>query len=192
MKHVLVINGNPDPSPERLSHALARAYHEGAEEAGCLVRHINVGGVQFPLLRNAQEFETEATEKAITEAHGAFLAADHIVIIYPLWLGSAPALLKGYMEQVARGQFLLGKSGRGFPKGRLKGRTARVIVTMGMPVLLYRLLYGAHGVKAFNRSILGLAGIKPVATSLFGAAQIQPPGCNRVIEAVRQLGRKIA
>ncbi|OAI43425.1 hypothetical protein AYO42_06135 [Rhizomicrobium sp. SCGC AG-212-E05] len=96
------------------------------------------------------------------------------------------------MEQVARGQFLLGISERGFPKGRLKGRTARVIVTMGMPVLLYRLLYGAHGVKAFNRSILGLAGIKPVATSLFGAAQIQPPGCNRVIEAVRQLGRRTA
>jgi len=191
VKHVLVINGNPDPSPERLSHALARAYHEGAEEAGCLVRHINVGGAQFPLLRNAQEFETEATEKAITEAHGAFLAADHIVIIYPLWLGSAPALLKGYMEQVARGQFLLGKSERGFPKGRLKGRTARVIVTMGMPVLLYRLLYGAHGVKAFNRSILGLAGIKPVTTSLFGAAQIQAPGCSRVIEEVRRLGRRV-
>ena len=31
MKHVLVLNGNPDPGQDRLTHALARAYHEGAE-----------------------------------------------------------------------------------------------------------------------------------------------------------------
>jgi len=192
MKHILIINGNPDPSSERLSHALARAYHEGAEEAGGIVRHINVGGLTFPFLRTAQEFATEASEQAIIEAKGAFLAADHIVIVYPLWLGSAPALLKAYMEQVGRDDFLLGKSERGFPKGRLKGRTARVIVTMGMPVPIYRFYYGAHGVKAFNRSILGIAGIRPVATSLFGATQIQSPGSDRIVEKVRQLGRRMA
>ena len=34
MRHVLVINANPDPAPEHLSGAFARAYTEGAEAAG--------------------------------------------------------------------------------------------------------------------------------------------------------------
>ena len=93
---------------------------------------------------------------------------------------------------MARGEFLLGKSDGGFPRGRLKGRSARVIVTMGMPTLLYRIFYGAHGVKAFNRSILGIAGIGPIGTTLFGGSQTQPPRCARTIEIVRQMGRRKA
>jgi len=192
MKHILLINGNPDPSPEKLTSALVKAYREGAEEAGSMVRQINVGGIEFPWLRNAQDFAQEATDKAIIDAQGAFLLADHVVFIYPLWLGSAPALLKAYMEQVARGEFLLGKSDGGFPRGRLKGRSARVIVTMGMPALLYRTIFGAHGVKAFNRSILGIARIKPIATTLLGGSQIQGQRCKRAIELVRDMGRRTA
>lgn len=192
MRHVLVLNGNPDPGPERLTHALARAYQEGAEESGCVVRHINVGDLDFPVLRDAGQFEIEPSEKSIIDAHAAFLMADHIAILYPLWLGGPPALLKAYMEQVARNNFLLGKSARGFPSGRLKGRSARVIVTMGMPALIYRLWYGAHGVKAFNRSILNLGGIRPVSTTLFGGVGPKPDHCAAMIEKVRALGRRVA
>lgn len=188
MKHILVINGNPDPSPQRLTHALARAYHEAAQEAGAMVRHINVGGTDFPILRDAGLFTQEPQEKGIIEAQGAFLSADHIVFIYPLWLGGPPALLKAYMEQLARDNFLLGKTERGFPPGRLKGRSARVIVTMGMPTWAYRVLFGAHGVKAFNRSILAMAGIRPVRTTLFGGNAVQEAGAGATIEKVRELG----
>ncbi len=192
MKHVLVLNGNPDPGPDKFTHVLARAYHEGAEEAGCMVRHINVGGEDFPILRNAADFAAEPNEDAVIHAQSAFLTADHIVILYPLWLGGPPALLKAYMEQVARGNFLLGKSAHGFPSGQLKGRTARVIVTMGMPAPVYRLWYGAHGVKAFNRSILNLAGIRPVRTTLFGGIGMKPDRGAAMIEKVRKMGRHAA
>ena len=191
-RRVLVINGNPDPGQDKLTYALARAYHEGAEAAGHLVRHISIGDIEVPILRSAAEFQTQPAEKTIVDAQDAFRAAEHIVFLYPLWLGGPPALLKAYMEQLARNNFLLGVNDGGFPKGQLKGRSARVIVTMGMPALFYRLLYGAHGVKAFNRSILNLAGIKPVATTLFGGKQIQPPGCARTIEKVREMGRRLA
>lgn len=192
MKHILIINGNPDPTAGRLSHALARAYREGAEESGAMVRHINVGALDFPMLRDAAQFTTNPSEAAIVAAQDAFLAADHIVFIFPLWLGGPPAIFKAYMEQVGRNYFLLGRTERGFPPGRLKGRSARVIVTMGMPPVIYRFGFGAHGVKAFNRSILNLAGIKPVRTTLFGGGQIEPRGTARTIEKIRQLGRKMA
>lgn len=157
-----------------------------------MVRHINIGGLDFPVLRAASQFSQEPQEKAIIEAQGAFLSADHIVFIYPLWLGGPPALLKAYMEQLARDNFLLGKTERGFPPGRLKGRSARVIVTMGMPSWAYRVLFGAHGVKAFNRSILAMAGIRPVRTTLFGGRDIQEVRAGATIEKVRKLGWSMA
>lgn len=96
------------------------------------------------------------------------------------------------MEQLARNSFLIGKTEHGFTPARLKGRTARVIVTMGMPPLIYRMVFGAHGVRAFNRSILNLAGIKPVRTTMFGGPQIDARGAARKIEKVRDLGRRMA
>lgn len=192
MKQILVINGNPDPAPERLSSALATAYQEGAEGKDCKVRRLDVGGLDIPVLRKAADFLTQATDRATTEAQEAFLAANHIVLIYPIWLGSPPALLKAFMEQLSRSEFLLKKKGDGFPAGGLKGRSARVIVTMGMPTLLYRTWFGAHGVKAFNQAILGMAGLSPIRTSYFGAAAIAPPRSGQLVEKVRAMGRRHA
>lgn len=192
MRHILVIDGNPDPAPERLSSALAQAYLEGAQSSGCTVQSINVGGIDFPILRKAADFNTEAADSAIKDAQDAFLRAEHIVFFYPLWLGGPPALLKAFMEQVARNQFLLRENKGGFPVGGLKGRSARVFVTMGMPALLYRTMYGAHGVKAFNRSILGMASLAPVRTSYFGGSAITHPNSVRLVEKVRDMGRRKA
>ena len=33
-RHILVVNGHPDPAPERFCAALCDAYEEGAVEAG--------------------------------------------------------------------------------------------------------------------------------------------------------------
>ena len=51
MTKILIINGNPDPSSERLSAALAEAYASGAEAAGHEVRRLTFGKIDFPLLR---------------------------------------------------------------------------------------------------------------------------------------------
>ncbi|NNC65231.1 MAG: flavodoxin family protein, partial [Gammaproteobacteria bacterium] len=50
----------------------------------------------------------------------------------------------------------------------LRGKSARVIVTMGMPAFLYRWYFGAHGLKNLEQSILGFVGIKPVRATLIG------------------------
>src|SRR3989344_3409524 len=75
--------------------------------------------------------------------------AQHIVLFFPLWLGDMPALLKGFLEQVARPGFAFNTEGSN-PFGRkgLTGRSARVVVTMGMPALVYRWYFRAHSVKS--------------------------------------------
>ena len=187
-KHVLIINGNPDPAPERLTSALAKAYHDGAKAGGAIVQQINIGALDFPLLRTAQEFVAAPAEAAIVAARAQILEANHLVFIYPLWLGGVPALLKAFMEQVSRGGFALSTGAHGLPAGNLKGRSARVIVTMGMPASVYRLWFGALGVRAFNRSILGISGIRPNVTTYLGA--LSAPRCLKWIERVRRMGRR--
>lgn len=192
MKKVLVIDGNPDPAPERLTSALAQAYAEGAEVAECSTQRLDVGALKFPLLRTAAEFAAKPACEDILHAQSAFLTADHVAFIFPLWLGGAPALLKGFMEQLGCNQFLLQENKGGFPRGALKGRSASVIVTMGMPPLIYRTLFAGHGVKAFNRSILRLAGFGPIRTHLFGGDAITGPHCPSLIGKVRKLGWRLA
>jgi putative NADPH-quinone reductase len=94
--------------------------------------------------------------------------ADHIVFVYPLWMGDMPALLRGFLEQVTRPGVVMDEPGRLFGNGRLSGRSARLIVSMSMPALVYRWGYGGSGLKTMRRMVLGRAGIRPVRTTLVG------------------------
>jgi putative NADPH-quinone reductase len=87
--------------------------------------------------------------------------------VYPLWLGTMPAVLKAFFEQVFRPGFAFALGGKAWSR-RLKGKSARIVVTMGMPALVYRWYFGAHGLKSLERSILGFCGIGPIRESLFG------------------------
>ncbi|MDQ1812350.1 NAD(P)H-dependent oxidoreductase [Massilia sp. CCM 9210] len=56
-QRVLLIQGHPDAGHAHLCGALERAYGEGALAAGHEVRHIQVAGLHFPLLKRQDEWE---------------------------------------------------------------------------------------------------------------------------------------
>jgi putative NADPH-quinone reductase len=103
-----------------------------------------------------------------------------------------PALLKAFLEQVMRPgiAFAYPEAGKsGFTKTLLKGRSARVVVTMGMPAFLYRLWYFGHGIAGMRRNILNFVGISPVRETLFGMVEGAGDDKRRKwIEAMRTLG----
>jgi putative NADPH-quinone reductase len=167
-RKILVIDAHPDRSRDRLGHALADRYAQAAEAGGHLVQVVRLCELEFPWLRSATEFAARPPGM-IASQQEHFLWADHVVIIYPLWLGSMPALLKAYLEQVMRPGFAFayGK-GKGLPRKLLTGKSARIVVTMGMPSLFYRLYYRSHSVRSLARNILGFVGFKPVSVSLIG------------------------
>jgi len=170
-RKVLIIVGHPDPNPQRFCRALAQYYAEGARSCGHLVRVIDIAALDFPLLRSAAEFEASSPPPTLVDAARAIQDADHLVFIFPLWLGTMPALLKGFLEQVMRPGLAFAypeKDKPGFAKTLLDGRSARVVVTMGMPALFYRFWYLGHGIAGFRRNVLSFVGIKPVRESLFG------------------------
>lgn len=191
-KRILVVDGHPDRSAGHLCEAFARAYTEGAAAAGHLIRHIDLAAVEFPMLRSQKEFESRNVPAELQTAVQDIVWAEHLVFIFPLWLGTMPALLKAFLEQVMRPGVAFEYAAKGgLPKTLLKGRTARLIVTMGMPPIVYRLWFLGHGIATLRRSILNFAGISPVRETLFGmldqASETRRKGW---IEQVRTLGTK--
>jgi putative NADPH-quinone reductase len=189
-KRIAIIQGHPDGGVEHYGHALAQAYQESAQRAGHEVRTIPVASLEFPLIRSPLEFTRDPPPPAIREAQEIIRWAQHLVVVYPLWLGTLPALLKGFFEQTFRYGFALGapKGGR-FPQRLLKGRSARVIVTMGMPAATYRLLFRAHGVKSLDSGVLALSGFRPVRDTLIGSMEsLTPKKRAGWLAEVRELG----
>jgi len=168
-KRIAIIQGHPDRGAVHFCHALAFEYEHCAKEAGHQTKTIQVARLSFPVLRAASEWERDAPCADILEAQRTIAWADHLVIVFPLWLGDMPALLKAFFEQAMRPGFAIGKARPGgMPKKLLAKKSARVIVTMGMPAFFYRLFYRAHSVKNLERNILRFCGISPVRTSLIG------------------------
>ena len=115
--------------------------------------------------------------------------ANHIVILYPLWLGDLPAMLKALLEQVARPGFAIEAQDNGRYRKMLKGKSARVIVTMGMPAAAYSLFYRAHSVKSFKRNILQFVGISPVRISIIGSVGGSEGNHGKWLRKIERLGR---
>lgn len=168
-RRIVIIQGHPDTHPVHFGHALAQAYAQGAQQGGHELRLITVATLDFPLLRTKEDWEHGTPPAAIADCQQTIAWADHLVIIYPLWLGAMPALLKAFLEQALRPGFALGSTTTGkLWEKKLKGKSARLIVTMGMPALFFRWFYGAHSLKTLQRNILAFCGIGPIKHTLIG------------------------
>jgi putative NADPH-quinone reductase len=187
-KRILIINGHPDPRPERLCAGLAEAYAKGALEAGHEVRRIDVGALDFPLIRDAAAFIEVEPPPVIARVQEDVRWADHLFLVHPLWLGSAPALLKGFFEQVFRYGFAIQPGGKGM-SGLLRPRSVRTVVTMGMPAFAYSLIFGAFGVRGFERGVLQLSGMNPVRHTFLGHVDGTSGRRARWLEQMHRLGR---
>lgn len=191
-KRILIIQGHPDASQHHLCHALEDAYAQGAVTAGHEVKHVNVATLDFPLLRSEREWEKGVLPHSLDEAQASIKWAEHILLFFPLWLGDMPALLKGFLEQVARPGFAFARDGNNplAHKG-LSGRSARVVVTMGMPAAVYRWYFRAHSIRSLERNILGFVGITPVNETLIGmVGNMEAATASKWLDKLEQMGAR--
>jgi putative NADPH-quinone reductase len=188
-RRIALIDGHPDGNPQRFCHALANAYAEAAA-AGHEVRRITLAQMDIPLLRSAQEWSEGTPPPAIRAAQDTIGWAEHLVIIYPLWLGAMPALLKAFFEQAFRPDFAVARGKLSLSPGLLKGKSARIVVTMGMPAWVYRLFFRAHSLKSLERNILKFAGIGPIRETLIGSVEASVEKHQAWLAELRALGRQ--
>jgi putative NADPH-quinone reductase len=189
-KSVCIINGHPDPSTERLVRALCDAYEDGCRASGFGVSRINIGELEVDLLGSASAFETPPAEAILTERK-KIAEADHMALIFPLWLGGIPAKTKAFFEQAARGSFFLAEADGNtkWPRKMMKGKSARLVVTMGMPGIVYKAWLDEGALKVLERGMLGMSGFGPIHhTILGGAGELSARKVERWLTRMHDLG----
>jgi len=169
MTRIFLLDGHPDPSPERFCAALTDAYAGGARRSGHEVRRFDLGSMDFPMLRSKEDFESGPVAEDAARVQDAIRWANHIVIIHPMWMGNQPAMLRALFEQVFRYGFALTQPEDKKSNQLLKGKSAHVVMTMGMTSFVYRWYFGAHGLRALEKSLLGFSGVAPIRHTLVGA-----------------------
>jgi putative NADPH-quinone reductase len=182
-----VIDGHPDPV-RHYCHALADAYIEGASSGGHETRLLRLGELEIPILRSQAEWREGLPAPDVVRVQEAIKWAEHVVFVYPLWLGDVPAYFKALLEQVLRPGFALPET-PGLGGGLLKGRSARIVVTMGMPAFFYNLFFLAHSVKSLKRNVLQFVGFGPVRTTLIGMVEGTDESRQHHLDELRELGK---
>ncbi|GMX62800.1 NAD(P)H-dependent oxidoreductase [Paenibacillus elgii] len=192
MKKVLIVQGNP--VEHSYGWALGDSYAEGAAAAGAEVRMIRLAELDFnPNLSGGYKNKLPL-EDDLVKAQESIRWAEHLVFTYPIWWGGPPALLKGFLDRV----FLPGyafkyKKGSSLPDQLLKGRTARLIVTMDSPLWYYRLVQGQPGHRMMKVSTLQFCGIRPVkVTSIGQVGKLTDPEREHWLVRVNRLGQALA
>ncbi len=189
-KKIFIFVGNPDN--ESLSSSLADAYAEGAKSAGHEVRITKIADMKFdPILHRGYKV-IQAYEPDLLKFQEDVKWSEHFVSIYPVWWSDMPALMKGLIDRVWMPGFAYN-----FRKGkipgwyrRLKGRSARVIVTSDSHPFLLWFLFGGN-INNWVRGVLRFSGFAPVRKTWFsGMRGITPERVQELLNRAKKLGIK--
>ena len=189
-KRILLINGHPDP--ESYNAALSRAYLAGASSVGAEIEMINIGKLSFdPNLKYGYRKRTEL-EPDLLRAQEQILHASHLVWIYPVWWGSVPALMKGFIDRVFIPGFAFKKrEGSLWWDKYLKGKSARLICTLDQPGWYYRWVYGRPSHRTMKQLTMQFVGIQKVKSTTIGPIRNSSPLFRKKwLAIVKALGEK--
>ena len=189
MKKILIINGHP--FDQSFCQALADAYYEGATKGtGITAKLINLHQLKFDPILHKGYSEIQELEADLHMMQQELLAADHIVVVYPVWWGAVPALLKGFLDRTLVPGFAF-KYRKGSPlwDRLLKGKTGRLIVTSDGPWWWNRFIYGDPAIKMMKKAVFEFCGIDPVSVILFDEIKASKPQQRLAhLERVKKLG----
>jgi NAD(P)H dehydrogenase (quinone) len=199
MKHTLVIYAHPTHTGHNgyvLDCVLAQLKQSGTK---CVL--LDLYEEQFnPVLTFSQEHNAvvDSYQKAVRDA-------SKIIVIYPIWWGGMPAILKGFFDKIFgpkfayeyRKEFVFGPvrltSPIGIPRGLLGGRRAVAIVTSGSPAGISWLIMGDRFKPAFCSDIMRFCAIKSKVFHTGGCTskleQKKPALHQAVIRALRWLNK---
>jgi putative NADPH-quinone reductase len=188
MRKIMIVVGHPQRNT--LCEGLSKAYQQAAQAAGHDTHLFVLADMTFdPILREGYR-KVQALEPDLDAAYKCLSDCDHLVLVFPLWCGDMPALMKGFIERVLQPDLIaLQNTEHAMNWSIFKNKTARVVMTLGMPVSIYRFWYGAHALKLLSRNILNFIGIKPVRHTLFGMVGTSKPQTREGwLEQMRRLG----
>jgi len=166
-KKILIIFGHSHKGG--LCNEITDEYEKGARKSGAEIKRINIGDLKFdPILYDGYR-RIQKLEPDLIQSQKDIKWANHIVLVYPVWWASMPALLKGFFDRVFLPGFAFHFKGVIRWDRLLKGRTAELLISMGAAKIYYKLT-GSLSEKVM-KNIFHFCGIKIKRTAIFDLAQ---------------------
>ncbi|MDO5288192.1 MAG: NAD(P)H-dependent oxidoreductase [Pseudomonadota bacterium] len=157
-KKVLVVHAHPEPTS--VTHQLAETACETLKAQGHEVMQSDLYGMGWKAVFDAQDFPKRINPERLSFidesghafAHGCqtpdveqeqrkILAADAVILLFPLWWFSMPAIMKGWIERVWAFGLAYGYQGAGntyrYGEGGFAGKRALLAVSVGGPAQDY-------------------------------------------------------
>lgn len=190
-KKIAIVVGHPDK--ESYNFALAKAYKTGAEKSGAELREIIISDLNFnPNLQFGYRKRTEL-EPDLVKSQEILKWADHIVWIYPVWWGSVPAIMKGFLDRVLLPGYAFKKRESSVWWDKyFTGKTARLICTLDQPTWFYRLVNRSPSHNAMKKLTMNFIGVKSVKITSIGPLRLSTDKFRENwLKKVEKLGKQL-
>lgn len=189
MKITLLIG---HPNPDSFCHTLGQTYIDGLKHSNHEYRYIDLSQLTFDPILHKGYNEIQPLEPDLIQAQKDIEWCNHFVVVHPMWWGSMPAVLKGFVDRT----FLPGWAFKyhendPFWDRLLSGRSARLIITSDAPALFNQFVYWNAPITVPKKMFLKFCGFKPVRITAIGAVKyLNDQKKEKTLKKVYQLGQK--
>ena len=164
MKTVIVYN---HPYSGSFCHALLESAIDGAKKAGYEVDVIDLDADKFNPVMNEEELNGFLRHEMIDPQSKDYFErirdANHLIMIFPIWWGLMPAMMKGFVDKVIfPGYFYEMPEGATTMTPLLPHLKVSIITTMNTPADVYRDYFGDAIYNALVKDTFNNVGITDV------------------------------
>ena len=167
MKQLLII---ANPWKNSFSRAMLEAYEKRIKKQDVSYEIIDLYAENNDFLR--YENQKELGERELSAYQKKILEAEELVLFFPVWWSSLPAILKNFFDNNFVAGFAYKYNEKWIPEKLLNWKKARVFCTCDWPNWFYAfpgsLISGINLKKNLKNSILGFCGINLEEFHLFG------------------------
>lgn len=184
-KKVYIIIGHP--AKESLCKSLALEYQKVAEQKGCVVKVDEIANLEFDPILHEGYNEIQTLEHDLKMVQAKLKWCNELVIFYPMWWGSMPALLKGLIDRAILPGFAFHYHDNDSLWDKyLTNRTAKIFSTSGGPSIYNRLVYKNADFTVMKKAILGFVGFKTVKCKRFGGISRKEFQAQQTIDSIKK------
>ena len=166
MTNTVIVTSHPYDGS--FCHALMASAKAGAEKAGNTVDVIDLEADGFDPVMHSKDLigflKHKAQDPQAIDYIERVKAADHLILIFPIWWELMPAMMKGFIDKVVfPGEtFNYTKGGVGMASNLPKLKSTTIMTTMNTPKSLYRWVFGNAIQRALVRGTFVKMGLKHV------------------------------
>lgn len=131
----LIVLANPDPAS--FDHALAAAYAAAVDSCGQRAELRDLNAIGFdPVLKASERpgAHPVAIAADVRQEIEAIAASAILVLVYPIWFGGPPAILKGYVDRVLGADYSFRQFRETSGQAHLRGKRLLSITTSGTSI----------------------------------------------------------